>query len=248
MKKIYLWGIGLLLAGQISCKNNPNKEALSNSNFANSSAEIGDLNKNNSWESLMSPEKWRGYNQGSLPSNWQISDSLISCFGLAGDVGGDIISTKIYGNFELSWSWKISPEGNSGVFYHVIEDTVYHSPYQTAPEYQLLDDVGFLSPIEDWQKTGANYAMHIANDAKRLSEVGDWNTSRIIFDQGKVSHYLNGALIVSFDKFTPEWEVLRNSGKWTDYPDYGKANMGYLALQDHGSGVWFKAVKIRSLD
>jgi len=53
---------------------------------------------------------------------------------------------------------------------------------------------------------------------------------------------------VSFDKFTPEWEVLRNSGKWTDYPDYGKANMGYLALQDHGSGVWFKAVKIRSLD
>ena len=96
MKKIYLWGIGLLLAGQISCKNNPNKEALSNSNFANSSAEIGDLNKNNSWESLMSPEKWRGYNQGSLPSNWQISDSLISCFGLAGDVGGDIISTKIY--------------------------------------------------------------------------------------------------------------------------------------------------------
>ena len=54
--------------------------------------------------------------------------------------------------------------------------------------------------------------------------------------------------ILTFDKFTPEWEVLRNSGKWTDYPDYGKANMGYLALQDHGSGVWFKAVKIRSLD
>lgn len=248
MKKIYLWSIGLLLAGQFSCKNNQNKVVLSNSEPIVGLTDVEDLNKIDSWESLMSAEKWRGYNQASLPSNWQISDSIISCLGLAGDVGGDIISTKMYENFELSWSWKISPEGNSGVFYHVIEDTIYHSPYQTAPEYQLLDDVGFPSPIEDWQKTGANYAMHIANDAKRLNAVGEWNSSRIIFDHGKVSHYLNGALIVSFDKFTPEWELLRNSGKWTDYPDYGKANKGYLALQDHGSGVWFKAVKIRSLD
>ena len=52
----------------------------------------------------------------------------------------------------------------------------------------------------------------------------------------------------NFDKFTSEWQALRNSGKWSDYPDYGKANLGYLALQDHGSGVWFKAVKIKSLD
>ncbi|MFT5965244.1 MAG: hypothetical protein ACI8V9_000268, partial [Flavobacteriaceae bacterium] len=110
------------------------------------------------WESLMDATKWRAYNQNILPTNWSITDSLISCFGKAGDMGGDIISTQKYANFEFSWEWKISSEGNSGVFYHVIEDTIYHSPYQTAPEYQLLDDVDFPSPIEDWQKTGANYA------------------------------------------------------------------------------------------
>ena len=199
------------------------------------------------WESLMDATKWRAYNQNILPTNWSITDSLISCFGKAGDMGGDIISTQKYANFEFSWEWKISSEGNSGVFYHVIEDTIYHSPYQTAPEYQLLDDVDFPSPIEDWQKTGANYAMHPANDQKVLKAVGEWNSSRIIFDHGKVSHYLNGALIVSFDKFTPEWQALRGSGKWVDYPDYGKANTGFLGLQDHGSGVWFKEVKIKDL-
>tara|TARA_B110000503_G_scaffold25003_1_gene39474 strand:- start:511 stop:1197 length:687 start_codon:yes stop_codon:yes gene_type:complete len=199
------------------------------------------------WESLMDATKWRAYNQNILPTNWSIADSLISCFGKAGDMGGDIISTQKYANFEFSWEWKISSEGNSGVFYHVIEDTIYHSPYQTAPEYQLLDDVDFPSPIEDWQKTGANYAMHPANDQKVLKAVGEWNSSRIIFDHGKVSHYLNGALIVSFDKFTPEWQALRGSGKWVDYPDYGKANTGFLGLQDHGSGVWFKEVKIKDL-
>jgi hypothetical protein len=199
------------------------------------------------WESLMDATKWRAYNQNILPTNWSITDSLISCFGKAGDMGGDIISTQKYANFEFSWEWKISSEGNSGVFYHVIEDTIYHSPYQTAPEYQLLDDVDFPSPIEDWQKTGANYAMHPANEQKVLKAVGEWNSSRIIFDHGKVSHYLNGALIVSFDKFTPEWQALRGSGKWVDYPDYGKANTGFLGLQDHGSGVWFKEVKIKDL-
>ena len=199
------------------------------------------------WESLMDASKWRAYNQNILPTNWSITDSLISCFGKAGDMGGDIISTQKYANFEFSWEWKISSEGNSGVFYHVIEDTIYHSPYQTAPEYQLLDDVDFPSPIEDWQKTGANYAMHPANDLKVLKAVGEWNSSSIIFDHGKVSHYLNGALIVSFDKFTPEWQALRGSGKWVDYPDYGKANTGFLGLQDHGSGVWFKEVKIKDL-
>ena len=89
--------------------------------------------------------------------------------------------------------------------------------------------------------------MHIANDQKKLKAVGEWNSSRIVFNKGKVSHYLNGALIVSFDKFTPQWEALRNSGKWSDYPDYGKANKGHLALQDHGSGVWFREVKVKDL-
>ena len=101
--------------------------------------------------------------------------------------------------------------------------------------------------MEDWQKTGANYAMHLANDQKVLKPVGEWNSTRISFKQGKVTHWLNGKKIVTFDKFTEDWKTKRNSGKWTDYPDYGKANSGYLALQDHGAGVWFRKVRVRKL-
>ncbi len=199
------------------------------------------------WISLMDTSQWRGYNQNVLPSNWAIKDGIIECYGKAGDVGGDIISTEVYDNFELRWEWKISKGGNSGVFYHVVEDTIYHSPYQTGPEYQLLDDVGFPEPIEDWQKTGANYAMHVANGKKTLKPVGEWNTAAIIFNRGRVEHWLNGEKIVEFDKFSEDWKTRRNSGKWNDYPDYGKTSTGYLALQDHGAGVWFRNVKVRRL-
>lgn len=238
MKKIVgIIGLGLIL---IACKEEKKKEA--------DTVAVPDMEiMPNDWVSLMDASKWRGYNQQTLPGNWVITDSLAECFGKGGDIGGDIITRELYANFELSLEWKISPEGNSGIFYHVVEDTIYKAPYETAPEYQVLDDVGFPQPIEDWQKTGANYAMHPANKKKTLKPVGEWNSARIIFNKGKVEHWLNGEKIVEFDKFTDDWKAKRNSGKWNDFPDYGKTNEGYLGLQDHGAGVWFRAIKVRRL-
>ena len=199
------------------------------------------------WISLMDDDAWRGYNKEQLPDNWAIGDGVIECFGKAGDEGGDIITREQFDNFELQLEWKISEAGNSGIFYHVVESPDYHSPYQTGPEYQLLDDVGFPDPLEDWQKTGANYAMHNASDDKKLKTVGEWNSSSILFRDGKVEHWLNGDKILEFDKFSDDWKKRRDSGKWDDYPDYGKTNSGHIGLQDHGAGVWFRNVRVRRL-
>lgn len=238
MKKVVeIICLGILV---MSCKEEKKTEAIIDI-VSEVVKETGD------WVSLMDTSHWRGYNQTSLPDNWVIKDGLIECFGKAGDVGGDIISTEQYDNFELKWEWKISAGGNSGVFYHVVEDTKYHSPYQTGPEYQLLDDAGFPEPIEDWQTTGANYAMHVANDKKTLKPVGEWNSSVIIFNKGKTEHWLNGEKIVEFDKNSDDWKTRRNGGKWDDFPDYGLTNTGYLALQDHGAGVWFRNVMVKRL-
>ncbi len=201
----------------------------------------------NTWVSLMDSTRWRGYNMDHLPNNWVVKNGIIECFGKAGDMGGDIITKEQFENFELQLEWKISEGGNSGIFYNVVEDTIYHSPYQTGPEYQLLDDVGFPDPLEDWQKTGADYAMYVANDQKTLKPVGEWNTTKIIVNNGKVEHWLNGAKIVEFDRFSEDWKEKRNSGKWSEYPDYGKASSGHLALQDHGAGVWFRNVRVKRL-
>jgi hypothetical protein len=40
---------------------------------------------------------------------------------------------------------------------------------------------------------------------------------------------------------------MRATGKWKDYPDYGKADSGPIALQDHGNKVYFKNIRIREL-
>ena len=191
---------------------------------------------------------WHGFNQTGPIKNWAIEDGAMVCLGAAADAhGGDIVSDQAFGNFELKWEWKISKGGNSGVMYHVLEDKKYKAPYETGPEYQMIDDVGFPQKLEDWQKTGADYAMNIANDKKKLKPVGEWNTSSIVFNKGHVEHWLNGQKIVEFEAWSDKWKKERAEGKWKDYPDYGIAKSGLIALQDHGNKAYFKNILIRIL-
>ncbi len=196
-----------------------------------------------------STEGWRGFNQQSLPGNWIIEDGALKSLGTGGDIGGDIVyGAREFDNFELTLEWKISEGGNSGVFYHVKEGEKYKAPYENAPEYQILDDIGFTEPLKDWQMLGADYAMHPADPGKKIVKpAGEWNTTRIIFTPEKVEHWLNGQKIVEFTPWTDEWYAKRNDGKWDEYPDYGLAKTGLIGIQDHGSFIWYKNIKIKPL-
>ena len=191
---------------------------------------------------------WHGFNKKGPVQNWAIEDGAMVCLGAAADAhGGDIVTDETFDNFELKWEWKISKEGNSGVMYHVVEGKKYNAPYQTGPEYQLIDDIDFPEKLEDWQKTGADYAMNLTNDQKKLNPVGEWNTSKIVFNKGHVEHWLNGAKIVEFQAWDDTWTNKKTTGKWKDHPDYGLAKTGLIALQDHGHKAYFKKIFIRKL-
>lgn len=191
---------------------------------------------------------WHGFNKTGAIPNWAIEDGAMVCLGAAADAhGGDIVTDAEYENFELKWDWKITKGGNSGVMYHVIESKKYTAPYETGPEYQMIDDIGFPEKLEDWQKTGADYAMTTPNEKKKLKPVGEWNNSRIVFNKGHVEHWLNGEKIVSFNAWDDTWKNKKETGKWKEYPDYGAAKKGHIALQDHGNKVYFKNIMIRIL-
>ena len=203
------------------------------------------------WISLFDGETltgWRNYNEDTI-SGWVVEDGMLKALGLGADIGGDIIyDVQEFENFELALEWKISEGGNSGIFYHVVEGDQYKALYEAAPEYQLLDDIGFPEPLEEWQKLGADYAMHLPDVNKKIvKKHGEWNTSRILFTKDKAEHWLNGQMIVDFRPWSDDWYERRNSGKWEGMPDYGKAKKGYIGLQDHGNVIWLKNIKIREL-
>jgi len=192
---------------------------------------------------------WRDFKGDSVSiAPWQSEKGTLTSLGLGSDSTGYIVTTKDYENFIVSFDWKISEGGNSGFLYHVVERPELKVPYVTGPEYQLIDDIGFPSKIEDWQKAGADYAMYICDTTKKvLKKVGEWNNSKIVFDNGHVEHWLNGQKVLEFEAWTDDWYSRKNSGKWDNAPEYGLARSGVIALQDHGSRIWFKNMKIKEL-
>lgn len=190
---------------------------------------------------------WRGFNSATIPSNWIVEDGTLKSLGRGGDIGGDIVyGEREFENFDLKLEWKISEGGNSGIFYHIVEREKYAAAYETAPEYQLIDDLGISSDLEDWQKVGADYAMYHNND-KIVKAAGEWNTSRIRYTSDKVEYWLNGKKTVEFAPYSEDWLARRNSGKWDDFPDYAISKKGLIGLQDHGSFIWFRNIMIKEL-
>lgn len=192
---------------------------------------------------------WHGFNKQGEIRNWRIEDGAMVCLGAAeGDIGGDIVSDREFADFELNWEWKITTGGNSGVMYHVIESPQYKAPYETGPEYQVLDDVGFPEKLESWQLTAADYAMYSPDSTrKKLKPVGEWNSSKIVFKDSRVEHWLNEELVLSFEAWSDDWTRRKTEGKWKDFPDYGSAKKGRIALQDHGNKVYYRNIRIREL-
>ncbi len=208
------------------------------------------------WELLFDGETlsgWKDYNGDSLTQPWHVVDGCIQANGDGSDLSGYIVTEKQYDNFILDWDWKLSHGGNSGMLYHVVENPYFSVPYITGPEYQLIDNDGWEetnapTKLEPWQRLGVDYAMHLPDpDSMFVNPQGEWNNSRIVFDNGHVEHWLNGHKILEFEAWTDDWFERKNSGKWEMAPEYGLAESGVICLQDHGYPASFRNIIIKPL-
>ncbi|MEM8898177.1 MAG: DUF1080 domain-containing protein [Bacteroidota bacterium] len=210
-------------------------------------------------ENLLSPEEvdegWQLLFDGNSLDGWHsygqdsVSGWMIEAGQLTNDpeiAGGDITTNNEYTNYELSLEWKVAEGGNSGIIYRVIENSLYEGPPETGPEYQLIDDIGYPGDLKDGQLTAANYDMHPPQKSA-FKGANVYHHAHIIINDSLVEHYLDGELIVSYKQWSEDWEERRKISKWVNYPGYGTAKSGKIALQDHGNRVWFKNIKIKPL-
>ena len=240
----------LIVLFTASCKTN-NKEANHNENES--------INPDNDWIYLFdgtSTDGWRAFNGEKLPEKWVIDNGMLT-FDTEKRLenerqgGSDIIyAAEEFENFELYLEWKLPEGGNSGILYHLKEGV--GSMPEIGPEYQLLDDLKWEeinnAKLEEWQKTGADYAMYVPDNSKKIVKpAGEWNTTKIIFTPNNVEHWLNGNKLLSFVPWSDDWNERKLKSKWKNAPNYGKFKSGYIGLQDHDSPLWFRNIKIKKL-
>ena len=206
---------------------------------------LSEKEKKEGWRLLFNGKNldgWRTF-QGREITGWKVIDGVLNNSGVGSDHGGDIITREKFQNFELELEWKIAPQSNSGIFYHVNEK-IGTAIYESGPEYQLIDDKGWPDKLRDDQYSGANYGMHAPKNAI-VKDVNDWNQARIVVNGAHVQHYLNGVKVVDYYLWDDDWMQLKEKGKWKDYPYYGMALKGPIGLQDHGGLAQFRNIKIK---
>ena len=156
-----------------------------------------------------------------VTGNWSVKDGII-WFNGAGD---NLCSNKEYGDFELLVDWKISKEGDSGIY------------LRGSPQVQIWD----TSRVQVGAQVGSGglYNNEV-NQAKPLkvadNPVGDWNTFRIIMTGEKVTVWLNGVLVVDNVTMENYWDR-----KIPIFP------VGPIELQAHGTDLGFRDIYVREI-
>ncbi len=213
---------------------------------------LSDQEKKDGWSLLFDGKTlggWHLFNRGNIPSAWSADSGSLVCNPHAKNVKhGDLVTDREYENFDLVFEWKISHAGNSGMFINVQERPELATTFSTGPEYQLLDDKNMEADyLKDSSHKAAAIFGVIPNKSQSIPKPGEWNQSRILQQNGKLTFWLNGIQTVEVDLKSDEWKKLVAASTMSHFPEFGIATKGHLAVQDWTNGVSFRNMKIKEL-
>jgi len=160
---------------------------------------------------------------------------------------GDIWTKERYGNFILELDFKVPEKGNSGVF---IRGADLKNWIHTTIEIQI-------HATTDGAKHGQCGAVYDclspSKDATR--KPGEWNHYIITCLDNKIYINLNGEDIIDMDMNlwteagkNPDPPVAAGTKNKFRYAYKDMAREGHIGLQYHGNMIWFRNLRIKSLD
>jgi hypothetical protein len=181
--------------------------------------------------------------EGKKPgAGWSVVDGTLH---LDGTPGGMLLSDKEYIDFELEWEWKIEEGGNNGVKYWV---TKVGGKEWLGIEYQMIDDKKHPDGMRGGSHTtGSIYDIKEPAADKPLKAPGEWNASRVVVKEGKIEHYLNGALVCAADTKSEDWAKRIAASKFKNKVGFAPGR-GHIMITDHGDKTWYRNIRIRELE
>ena len=178
--------------------------------------------------------QWTKVNGEKVDKGWTVKNGVIHRH----SKGGDIITKEKFKDFELTFDWKISEAGNSGI--------KYRTRGSLGLEYQVLDDQKHRDNKNPTHRAASLYELVASPDSKPIKTVGEWNKGRIVAKGNQLEHWLNGEKVVEIKWGTKEWKKKSQQSKYRKNEGFGNW-AGSILLQDHNDPAWFKNLNVRKL-
>ena len=174
---------------------------------------------------------WEGAGQPAEQC-WDVVDGLLLCKQAKGPW---LRSKEEFGDFNFRIDYKLGDAANSGVYVRVPADGNHHRENDTLPEagfeVQMLDDASpKYATLKDYQYSASIYDI-VGAKPRNTKPAGQWNTLEINCEGQTVSTIHNGVRVTLA---TPETHPLIKLRK----------TKGFLGLQNHGGGVWFRNIRV----
>jgi hypothetical protein len=190
-------------------------------NINSNSTNISNGEKSNGWVSLFDGKTttgWHSYGKDKADGIWNVEDGAICLTDkkqrTQGSGGGDLVTDKEYGDFDLKLEWKIAKNGNSGIIFYVVEDpTKYKESYNTGMEMQVLDNDGHPDGKLIRHRAGDLYDL-ISSSKESVKPVGEWNEVEIISKNGNLQLFLNGTNVVTTQLWDDNWRSMLAKSKF----------------------------------
>ncbi|WP_159467215.1 DUF1080 domain-containing protein [Dyadobacter sp. 3J3] len=195
---------------------------------------------------------WHSYGAKEVGPAWIIEQGAIKLnvperAGNKAKGGGDIvIDEAINGDFEFKVEWKVSKYANSGIFFFVKEAPQYKNMHDTGLELQVIDDKIYEGAKENTHRASDFFSVANARLREGNPE-GEWNQIHFIIKQNKLTVYQNGFMVQEHDLAGADWKQ-RIAGSGLKAAPIAKGSFtGRIGLQDWGSTVWYRNIKLKKL-
>lgn len=171
---------------------------------------------------------------GGEADGWLVEAGILKCRGKG---GGWLSTTKEYEDFELSLEFNVSAGGNSGVFVRVPRGG---RPSYDGMEIQILDDYAYgAESIRPEYRCGAIWDI-VSPIASAVRPAGQWNSMNIRCEGARLKVVLNNVVTV-------DTNLNDHLDKLAEHPGL-KQKSGCIGLQDYGSVVSFRNIRIREIN
>ena len=171
---------------------------------------------------------------------WIVKDDILTS---SGDRGCWFISDKEYGDFELTYEFRLGPKGNSGL---ALRAPAAGDPAFDGMEMQMAD-FRYNEKAKDSELTGGIYRA-IA-PTSQVYKPEQWNSVHLTIKGTRLKIEMNGKVIHDIDLSTHDEEVLRHDG--TKAPPIKarplKGRIGFQNLSRDGGQVEIKGARIKEL-